>query len=70
MNTRELIARIRKLARKQKVSFRTDSSQGKGSHIKAWYGDRMATLPQRGKDLRPGTLRAILRQLGIDPTDL
>jgi predicted RNA binding protein YcfA (HicA-like mRNA interferase family) len=42
---------------------------GPGSHRK-WYNpvtDRLASLPDWGpKDLKTGTLRAIVRQLGLD----
>lgn len=43
--------------------------QGKGSHI-VWYNpttQQVAAIPDwGGKDLAPGTVRAIIRELGID----
>lgn len=43
--------------------------RGKGSHRK-WYNPatgRIASLPDRGrKDLKIGTLRAVVRQLGLE----
>ncbi len=43
--------------------------RGKGSHRK-WYNPatgRIASLPDRGsKDLKLDTLRAVVRQLGLD----
>ena len=43
--------------------------RGAGSHRK-WYNpvtDRLATLPDWGaRDIRLGTLRAVVRQLGLD----
>lgn len=43
--------------------------RGKGSH-RLWHNpasDRFATVPDHGsKDLKTGTLRAAVRQLGLD----
>lgn len=45
------------------------SRRGSGSHRK-WYNqatDRIAPLPDwGGKDLKVGTVRAVVRQLGLD----
>ncbi|HEX9646556.1 MAG TPA: type II toxin-antitoxin system HicA family toxin [Alphaproteobacteria bacterium] len=44
--------------------------RGKGSHLLLDFGDRWTTIPNHPGDLPPGTLRAIRRQLGIDPDEL
>jgi mRNA interferase HicA len=37
-----------------------------GSHLKVYRGDRFTVIPMHGKkELKPGTLRAILRDLGL-----
>ncbi len=45
------------------------SRRGSGSHRK-WYNpvaEKVASLPDwGGKDIKKGTLRAVVRQLGID----
>ena len=43
---------------------------GKGSHARLYVGDRFTTLKDRRKEIGPGLLRAMLRQLEIDPDDL
>lgn len=43
---------------------------GKGSHTRIYLGDRLATLKDRNKEIGPGLLRAMCRQLGIDPKGL
>lgn len=46
--------------------------QGKGSH-EIWHNPavkRSAVIPNHAGDLPAGTLRAILKQLGIRPEDL
>jgi len=39
--------------------------QGKGSHLKVYLNGRQTVIPMHGKDLKPGTLAAIKRQLGL-----
>jgi mRNA interferase HicA len=46
--------------------------RGGGSHRK-WYNvktDKISVLPDwSGKDLKLGTIKAVIKQLGIDPND-
>lgn len=45
--------------------------QAAGSH-EIWYNqrtDRYTTVPNHSKDMPEGTLRAILKEAGISPTD-
>jgi mRNA interferase HicA len=44
--------------------------KGKGSHAALYYGLRRTTLKDRRKEIWPGLLRAMLRQLGLTPRDL
>jgi mRNA interferase HicA len=41
---------------------------GKGGHLTARRGDKVATLPQHGgaKQLKTGLMRGIIKQLGIE----
>ena len=41
-----------------------------GNHTKIQLGDRCAVMPRHPKDLKPGTFRAILKQLGLTAADL
>ena len=38
---------------------------GKGSHLKVYLNRRQTVIPMHSKDLKPGTLAAIKRQLGL-----
>ena len=38
---------------------------GKGSHLKVYLNGRQTVIPMHSKDLKPGTLGAIKRQLGL-----
>jgi mRNA interferase HicA len=47
-----------------------DGLKGKGSHAALYYGSRRTTLKDRRKEIGAGLLRAMLRQLGLEPRDL
>ena len=42
-----------------------DVQPGKGSHLKVYLNGRQTVIPMHSKDLKPGTLVAIKRQLGL-----
>ncbi len=46
------------------------AAHGKGSHGRLYYGDRFTTVKDRRKDLKKGTLHAMVKQLGLDPEDM
>ena len=50
--------------------MRHESKRGKGSHITLYLGDRYSIIPDLKKELKTGTLNAILKQLDIDRQDL
>lgn len=68
MTGREFIRRLRRLGRKRGVQVTVEATRGKGSHQTVCYGARR-TIVQSG-EIPSGTLRAMCRQLGIDPRDL
>jgi len=40
---------------------------GKGSHVKAYLNGKQSVVPvHKGKDIKAGTRRAILKQLGLE----
>lgn len=64
--------RYRELAKRLKKLGCIEDRQGKGSH-QLWYNpatQKVAPIPDWGhKDLSPGTVRAIIRELGISRKD-
>lgn len=66
----DLLGKVEELGKRTgtEVTFKTE--RGKGSHGTLYYGTRRAIVPDRKKELKAGTLRGILRQLGINPKDL
>lgn len=66
MNGNEFLARLRKLAGTSGAEVRLVLRQGKGSHARLYYGERFTTLKDRRKEIGPGLLRKMLRDLEID----
>ena len=67
MNGREFVSRARRYARRTGQGFRFDARRGKGSHGMLYVGERRTVV--RHGELKPGTLRNMLRQLEIRKED-
>jgi mRNA interferase HicA len=65
MNYAQLIRKLRAYAREKDLRFETIANRGKGGHQMVHLGDRKATIPSPNKEVKRGTLKAILRQLGV-----
>lgn len=70
MNGREFIKRVREHGRERGVTVRVDAKRGKGSHMTLYYGARKTVVKDRRKELGPGLVASMLRQLGLDRDDL
>jgi mRNA interferase HicA len=70
MTGKELIKRLKQIAKVRQAEIRTQSKRGKGSHITLYFGDRYAVIPDLKKELKSGTLSAILKQLGVEKEEL
>ena len=70
VNGREFIDRVRKIGRERSVPVRIDTKRGKGSHIIIYYGPRKTVVKDRRKELSPGLLSAMARQLALTNDDL
>ena len=49
--------------------MRLDTKRGKGSHVTLYYGGSKTIVKNRRKDLAPGLLSAMVRQLGLKRSD-
>ena len=65
VNRDQLIRTLRAYGRKNSLTVEFDASRGKGGHGRLTDGSRFTTVPSG--EIKPGLLRAILRQLGIPP---
>ena len=66
---REFIQRVTRLGRERGVEVMLDTDRGKGSHILIYYGDRVTVVKGIRKDLGPGLLSTMIRQLGLRRND-
>ena len=70
MTGNELIRRLNRLGRVRGIEVRLDAEWGKGSHATLYFGVRFTVIKDRRKEIAPGLLHAMLRQLGLRETDL
>jgi mRNA interferase HicA len=70
MRGNEFVKRLKQLARERGIDVRIDKKRGKGSHVTLYYGDRLTIVRNPSDELKTGTLNAMLRQLGLNRSDL
>jgi mRNA interferase HicA len=66
----EFLRRIHDLARRKNMRYAFVPAKGKGSHGTLYFGSASTTVKDRKKELGAGLLRAMCRDLGIDPREL
>jgi mRNA interferase HicA len=69
MKGRDFVKKIKVLGRRKGITVEYDSSRGKGSHGRISYGNKGTTIKDLSKELGVGLIHAMLKQLGIDPSD-
>jgi mRNA interferase HicA len=57
--------RVRKLGRRREVAVNWVPERGKGSHGTLYYGPRFTMVQNLNRELKTGTLHAMLDQLGL-----
>lgn len=67
MKPAELLRRLRRLATRRGWAF--EVAEG-GRHTKIRLNGRATVLPRHAVDLKVGTFRAVLRDLGLTQADL
>lgn len=67
MKSADLLRRLRRLATKRGWTFEVVEG---GRHTKVRLESRSTVVPRHAVDLKTGTLRGILRDLGLTPADL
>jgi mRNA interferase HicA len=70
MNGAELAKELKRLAKQRGVDFSYEPLQGKGSHGRLLFGDRLTTVNGPKKAIGPGLLHDMLKQLGLTKDDL
>ena len=64
MNGREFLRKAQRYARRNRLAFSFDPTEGKGSHGMVYIGE-FKTIVQRG-EIAPDTLADMLRRLNIN----
>ena len=67
MKPADLLRRINRLASRR--GWQIEVSEG-GNHTKVRLNGLGTVLPRHGRDLKTGTFRGILKQIGLTPSDL
>ena len=67
---REFLRKLQHLARRRGARFQYEPGPGKGSHGRVWLGDASTILKDPKKELGPGLLSAMCRDLKIDRREL
>jgi mRNA interferase HicA len=62
----EFLRKVKRIAREEGRDFRWDPSLGKGSHGTVHVGQHSTTLKDLQKELGPGLLRSMCKDLQID----
>jgi predicted RNA binding protein YcfA (HicA-like mRNA interferase family) len=70
MKGAEFMRRVRRCGKTNGVLVRFEPRRGKGSHGRLYYGHRMTTFKDRNKEIGPGLLRKMLRDLGLTQEDI
>jgi mRNA interferase HicA len=70
MSGHEFLRKLKRLARDRKVVVVYEPAHGKGSHGTVFFGAGSTTLKDPKKEIGPGLLSSMCRDLGIRRTDL
>ncbi len=70
MRGNEFIKKVKKIAKERGISAYVDQKRGKGSHVTLYFGDQFTIVRDPKKELKTGTLKAMLRQLGLEDKEI
>ena len=70
MNGNEFIRKIKKVGSQRDVAVWVHARRGKGSHRLLYFGNRRTTIKDPKREIGPGLLAKMLRQLGLAKGDL
>ena len=66
----EFLRKVKSAARRNRVPYRWAPERGSGSHGTLYFGGRFTVVKDLKKELGPGLLSDMLKQLGIRKEDL
>ena len=69
MTGAEFIRKVSSIGRERGVEVQLESERGKGSHATLHYGSNRTILKDRRKEIGPGLLSKMIRDLGLERAD-
>jgi mRNA interferase HicA len=66
----EFLRKLQRLARERDIAMQFLPDQGKGSHGRIYFGSQRTAAKDLKKEIGPGLLRKMCKDLGVDPRDL
>jgi mRNA interferase HicA len=66
----EFLKKVKALGDRRNIKTSLVPHRGKGSHQTLYFGDNFTIIRSPKDELKKGTLHGMLKQLGIDPTEL
>jgi hypothetical protein len=70
MKGSEFLRKLERLATKKCITIRFIADEGHGSHGRVYFGSEFTTLKDRKKEIGPGLLSKMCRDLGIHKREL
>lgn len=70
MKGSEFLRRLKVVAKRNQLLYRWSPERGTGSHGTVYVGDRFSVVKDLKKELGPGLLADMCKQLGIRKEDL
>ena len=70
MKGSEFLRKVQKVAKAEGLTCVFVPGRGKGSHGMLYFGSRFTVLKDRKKEIGPGLLRSMCKDLGIEPQHL
>lgn len=70
MNGSELLKQLKKIAKERVLRIELVRERGKGSHGTLYFGNRYTVMKDRKKEIGPGLLKKMLKDLGLEKSDI
>ena len=70
MKGSEFLRKLKKIAKRNKLAYRWNPERGVGSHGTVYLGMRFTVVKDLKKELGPGLLADMCKQLGIQKEEL
>jgi mRNA interferase HicA len=70
MKGSEFLRRVKRFADERGIPVRFIAKRGKGSHGTLYFGNASTIVQDLKKELPPGTLHAMLKQIGLTMKDM